>query len=81
LMEKKVRMVYMNSEESLGKRIRDGETQRIPYLLVMGDKEIGENSVTVRNIRTKKQVIVTIEEFIASVTNDVASRKLELSIG
>ncbi len=81
LMEKKIRMTYMNSEESLGKRIRDGETQRIPYLLVIGDKEIAENSVTVRNIRTKKQVMVTIEEFIASVTGDMGSRKLELSIG
>lgn len=81
LMEKKIRMMYMNSEESLGKRIRDGETQRIPYLLVIGDREIAENSVTVRNIRTKQQVTVTVDEFIASVTNDVGSRKLELSIG
>lgn len=81
LMEKKIRTVSMNSEESLGKRIRDGETQRIPYLLVIGDREIAENSVTVRNIRTKQQVTVTVEEFISSVTNDVASRKLELSIG
>ncbi len=81
LMEKKVRVEYMNSEESLGKRIRDGETQRIPYLLVIGDREIAENSVTVRNIRTKQQVTVTVDEFVASVTNDVAGRKLELSIG
>jgi len=81
LLEKKIRIDYMNSDESLGKRIRDGETQRIPYLLVIGDREIAENSVTVRNIRTKQQVTVAVDEFIASVTNDVASRKLELSIG
>lgn len=81
LMEKRVRVEYMNSDESLGKRIREGETQRIPYLLVIGDREIAEDSVTVRNIRTKQQVTVSVEEFIASVTNDVASRKLELSIG
>lgn len=81
LIDKKIRTEYMNSDESLGKRIRDGETQRIPYLLVIGDREIAESSVTVRNIRTKKQVTVTVDEFIASVTNDVAGRKLELSIG
>jgi threonyl-tRNA synthetase len=81
LFEKKIRAEYMNSEESLGKRIREGEQQRIPYLLVIGDKEIEANSVTVRNIRTKQQVVVPIDEFIASVTNDVAQRKLELSIG
>ncbi len=81
LMEKGIRIEYMNSTESLGKRIRGGETQRIPYLLVIGDKEIEEGTVTVRNIRTKNQVAVGVDEFIASVTNDVAERKLELSIG
>ncbi len=81
LMEKGIRIEYMSSSESLGKRIREGETQRIPYLLVIGDKEIADASVTVRNIRTKNQVAVPIDEFIASLTNDVAQRKLELSIG
>jgi threonyl-tRNA synthetase len=81
LMEKGIRMEYMNSEESLGKRIRDGEQQRIPYLLVVGDREIADNAVTVRNIRTKKQVAVSVEEFISVTQNDIASRKLEPSIG
>jgi threonyl-tRNA synthetase len=81
LMQKGVRIEYMNSEESLGKRIREGETQRIPYLLVIGDKEIADESVTVRNIRTKNQVTVKIDEFIAVVTSDAAARKFELSIG
>jgi threonyl-tRNA synthetase len=81
LMKHGIRCEYMNSEESLGKRIRAGETQRIPYLLVIGDKEIAENSVTVRNIRTKNQVAVPLQEFIATLTDDIAARKLELSIG
>ncbi|HVW66779.1 MAG TPA: threonine--tRNA ligase [Candidatus Peribacteraceae bacterium] len=81
LMQKGLRVEYMNSEESLGKRIRDGETQRIPYLLVIGDKEMQEQSVAVRNVRTKKQVTVSIEEFIAKTTDDVAARRLEPSIG
>lgn len=81
LMGKGIRIEYMSSEESLGKRIRDGEVARIPYLLVIGDKEIEAKSVTVRNIRTKKQVVLTIEDFITVVTNDTAQRKLVLSIG
>lgn len=81
LMQKGLRVELMSSEESLGKRIRSGETQRIPYLLVIGDKEMTEGTVTVRNIRTKEQVAVPLDEFIASATSDAASRKLELSIG
>lgn len=81
LLEKGIRTQSMNAEESLGKRIRDGEMQRIPYLLVVGDREASENAVTVRNVKTKKQVVLPFEEFFASVTNDVAQRKLEASIG
>ncbi len=81
LLEKGIRVEVMHADDSLGKRIRDGELQRIPYLLVMGDKEIAEKSVTVRNVRTKKQTTVSIDEFIASVMNDVARREVEPSIG
>lgn len=81
LMKHGLRIEYMNSEESLGKRIRAGEQSRIPYVLVIGDKEIAEQTVTVRNIRTKNQVAVPFQEFIATTTGDIGSRKLELSIG
>ena len=81
LLAKGLRVDVMHADDSLGKRIRDGELQRIPYLLVMGDKEIAEKAVTVRSVRTKKQVTVSIDDFIAHTTNDVASRKLEPSIG
>ncbi len=81
LLGKGIRVEEMHADESLGKRVREGELQRIPYLLVMGDKEIAEKAVTVRNVRTKKQVTVPVEEFIATTTNDIASRKVEPSIG
>jgi threonyl-tRNA synthetase len=81
LLSAGIRVVEMHADDSLGKRIRDGEMQRIPYLLVMGDKEIADKSVTVRNVRTKKQVTLPVSEFIALTTNDVAQRKVEPSIG
>lgn len=78
---KGIRTAFFGPEESLGKRIREGEKQRIPYLLVMGDKEVGEKSVTVRNVATKKQTTVSIADFGETVMKDVKARKLELSIG
>ncbi len=76
-----MRTQFFGHEESLGKRIREGEKQKIPYLLVMGDKEIAGKSVTVRNVKTKKQVTVPIAEFVEKTVSDVETRKLELSIG
>lgn len=81
LAEQGMRTEFFGSEESLGKRIRHGETMKIPYLLVMGEKEIAENSVTVRNVKTKKQVTVSVDEFTKKTTEDIRERKLEASIG
>lgn len=81
LKAKGIRTHYYDHEESLGKRIREGETKKIPYLLVMGDREMLENSVTVRNVKTKKQVTVSIEEFTKSILQDVSAREVDPSIG
>ncbi len=76
-----LRAEYMGPEQSLGKRIRGGEEQKIPYLLVIGDKEIEQNAVAVRNVATKKQVTVSVDEFVAATLEDVRGRKLKASIG
>ncbi|MEI8230076.1 MAG: threonine--tRNA ligase [Candidatus Peregrinibacteria bacterium] len=81
LKAKGIRAVFMDSSESLGKRIREGEKQRIPYLLVMGDKEVADKAVAVRNVVTKKQVTVPLDEFIARTMDDVKERRLGASIG
>ena len=81
LREHGIRTQFFDHTDSLGKRIREGETGKIPYLLVMGDKEIDAKSVTVRNVKTKKQVTVSVEDFMKKTMEDVAKRKLELSIG
>ncbi len=76
-----IRTVYMDSAESLGKRVREGERQKIPYLLVLGDKEVASESVAVRNVKTKQQVTVSIAEFLEKTLADVKHRKLEMAIG
>ncbi|MDD5074256.1 MAG: threonine--tRNA ligase [Candidatus Peribacteraceae bacterium] len=81
LKEKGIRAELLHSDESLGKRIRAGEQQRIPYLLVIGDKEVADNAVAVRNVVTKKQVTVPLKEFIEKTERDIKERKLTCSIG
>ncbi|TSC57429.1 MAG: threonyl-tRNA synthetase [Candidatus Peregrinibacteria bacterium Greene0416_19] len=76
-----LRIHYMDHTESLGKRIREGEKLRIPYLLVMGDREATDRSVAVRNVQTKKQVTVPLEQFVERTVKDVQERKLVASIG
>jgi len=76
-----VRVEFMSPEESLGKRIREGEKLKIPYLLVLGDKEAQSETVTVRNVKTKQQVPVALAAFADSVAQEIRSRALEYSVG
>lgn len=81
LSEQGIRGLMLDASESLGKRIRIGEKQRIPYLVVLGDKEKDGRLVTVRNVLTKEQVEVPLQEFIDKTVQDVTGRKLERSFG
>ena len=51
-------------EEKLGYKIREAQMQKIPYQLVVGDKEVNENTVTYREYGKQEQVTVSIDEFI-----------------
>ncbi|MEK7545198.1 MAG: threonine--tRNA ligase [Patescibacteria group bacterium] len=64
LREAGVRVEIDSSNETLGKKIRAGEMMKIPYLLVVGQKEKDAATVAVRNYATKEQKVVTVEEFL-----------------
>ncbi len=60
--------------ESLGAKIRDAEMQKVPYILVMGDKEIESGSVAVRTRGKKASETMTVEQFSNQVKNEVVNR-------
>ena len=61
-------------EEKLGYKIRDAQTQKIPYQLVVGDNEIDSNQVTYRKFGKKEQVTVRVEEFIDLVKKEIFNK-------
>ena len=81
LHEVGIRTQYFDSSDSLGKRVREGEKGKLPYMLVLGDKEKDTTSVAVRNVRTQQQVEVSLDEFVEKTMADVSNRTLEPSIG
>lgn len=64
LKENNIRAEIDDSNETLGKRIRNAELQKIPYILVVGEKEKEAKTVTMRERNKEKQEIIKIEEFI-----------------
>jgi threonyl-tRNA synthetase len=81
LQEAGIRVEYMDASESLGKRVRRGEKQRIPYLLVLGDKEKDSEGVAIRNVLSKEQVEASLSDFIEKTVEDIQKRNLERSFG
>mgnify|MGYP003770904367 CR=1 FL=1 len=53
--------------ERIGFKIREAQTEKIPYMIVVGDKEKESGTVTVRDRRDGSQTACTLEEFIAKI--------------
>ncbi|CAB0150116.1 Threonine--tRNA ligase [Pseudidiomarina piscicola] len=62
--------------EKIGFKIREHTLKRVPYMLVVGDKEIENQAVAVRTRRGEDQGVKGLEQFIAELTDAVRSRKI-----
>ena len=57
--------------EKLGRKIRDNELKRIPYMVIVGEKEQADRTVAVRPQGGGEQKVMTIEDFIAHINAEV----------
>lgn len=64
LEEKNIRVEIDDSAETLGKKIRNAEMTKVPYMLVVGEKEEADQVLAVRNYATKNQEVMGLEEFL-----------------
>ncbi len=75
LAKHNIRLEVKNENETLGKKIREAEMQRIPYLLIMGDKEIQANSVGVRQRGKGDLGAMPIEKFVEKIKEEIENKK------
>jgi len=61
--------------EKIGYKIREAQMQKIPYMLVIGDKEAEDGTLAVRD-RVGGQFTMSVEEFLAKITEEVETKKL-----
>jgi threonyl-tRNA synthetase len=75
LKENDIRVEFDNSDETLGKRIAEAEKQKIPYMLVVGEKEQKDNLVAIRTRGEKKQKTLRTIEFIKKIRKEIDEKK------
>jgi len=63
-----------DSLNSMQKKIRENARQRVPYLLILGDREEEEGTVNVRKRGEKVQEAVDLEEFAGRMRAEIAAR-------
>lgn len=76
LLKKKIRVEKDFSNESVGKKIRSAVIEKSPFILVLGDKEMNENLVSVRKRGSKDTVSYTYEEFENLLMREIANKAL-----
>ena len=71
-----MRVEIDQSNNSFNKKIRTNTVKKTPIILIVGDKEVAENRVTVRRYGINEQSNMTREEFLSEVSEEIRTRKM-----
>lgn len=70
--EHQVRATIDDRNEKIGRKIRDNELKRVPYMVIVGEQEAAEGLVSMRKQGGGEQATMSMEDFAARVNNEVA---------
>jgi threonyl-tRNA synthetase len=75
LKESKIRVEIDDRAESIGKRIRESEIQKIPYMIIVGDKEKQAGNVSVRSYAKGDSGSQKIKDFVEKILIEIEKKK------
>ncbi|MFB4166681.1 threonine--tRNA ligase [Virgibacillus sp. JSM 102003] len=71
-----IRVAVDERDEKIGYKIREAQTQKVPFALVLGDNEIEENTVNFRRYGEKESETIAYDKFEKLITDEVSTREL-----
>ncbi|PZR36753.1 MAG: threonine--tRNA ligase, partial [Azospira oryzae] len=72
LRDKDIRGLLDDRDEKIGRKIRDSEVKKVPYMFIIGEKEVAENKITVRKHGGSDLGAFTLDEFMSQFGSDFA---------
>ena len=75
LLSQNIRVKLDDRNEKIGYKIREAQLEKVPYMLVIGDKEIESEAVAVRSRKEGDIGIVTLEDFITNIKEEIDLKK------
>ena len=77
LVRTKIRADIDDRNETLSKRVRDAETDWIPYIIVVGDREIKEGNLAVRKRGSKEQQTMNVKSLVKEIKTQIKAHPFE----
>ena len=77
LFEKDVRVELDTRSEKLGYKMREGQMQKVPYLLVLGAKEAEDRTVSFRLHGEEGTTVMPLDEFVEKIKNQIDTKSIE----
>lgn len=75
LEEKNIRVNLDQREEKIGYKIREARNERIPYIIIVGEKEQLSGSLSLRSRNNGEEGSCTVDEFISRITEEIDSKR------
>ena len=76
LSDASLRVEYDSRNEKIGYKIREAQLEKVPYMLIVGDREAAEGKVAVRSRKEGDLGTMTVEEFQTKILLEVATKQL-----
>lgn len=72
LKDSGIRVEIDEKSEKMQAKIRDAQEEKIPYMIILGDKEQEEKKISVRKKSGENQNLIELEEFLSNLTKEIA---------
>jgi len=76
LLDIEIDCEIFDKNDSLNKRVRNAEKQRVPYVVIVGDEEVANQSVAIRDRREKEQYNLSFDDFMVKLTQQLSEGKI-----
>ncbi|KIM05401.1 MAG: threonyl-tRNA synthetase [Sulfurovum sp. AS07-7] len=76
LFDMNIDVEIYNNNDTLNKRIRNAEKQRVPFVVIVGEEESTNNSVAIRDRRIKEQYNLSLEDFMVKLAQQLNEGKI-----
>lgn len=77
LKENSIRCDFDFADDKLGQKIRKAQLEQIPYMVVIGRKEVESNAVSIRHRRKKQLMTMSIDEFLQQIQQEIRDKITE----